>query len=92
MATLYTFQNIMIAIASSSVTSTSNTSVYITRQTYANLVANSSGQLPFLVLPIISVNTIDFAFNLYNYASCSFPFVATDFTTATDWLVYTLPS
>lgn len=92
MTTEYTFQNIMIAIATSAVTTTSDVQVYITRQAYANIITNSSGQIPFIVLPVISVSIIDFAFNLFNYASCSFPFVATDFTTATDWILYTLPS
>lgn len=87
-----TFQQIMIKIINGTITTTSDTNVYITRQTYINILDNSSGQIPFISLPVLSVNIIDFVFNLYNYAACSFPFIASDFTTATDWVQYILPS
>jgi hypothetical protein len=90
--TEYTFQTIIAAIISKTITSTTDVNVYISRLAYINIVTASLGQIPALNLPVISVSIIDFVFNFYNYTPSTFPFVATDFTTATDWVVYTLPT
>lgn len=89
--TTYTFQAIMTGIGNNSITSTSNNQIYITRQAYITLITNSSGNISFINLPLISVSIIDFNVTYFNF-NPAFPFVLTDFTTATDWVTYTLPT
>lgn len=89
--TTYTFQQIMTDIGNSTITTTSNTQIYISRQEYINLVTNSSGNISFINLPIISVSIINFNVSYFNF-NPAFPFVLTDFTAATDWVTYTLPT
>jgi hypothetical protein len=89
--TLYTFQNIMTAIFTGSITNTSDIKILVTREAYSNIITNSNGQLSNIVLPIMAVSTINFDVAYYNYAPY-FPFVVSDFITAADWLVYTLPT
>ena len=90
--TEYTFAAIMAAIIAKSITSTTDVNVYITRYAYSQIVVNSNGQIPFTNLPVLSVSIIDFSMGFFNYTPATFPFVATDFTAATDWYVYTLPA
>lgn len=89
--TLYTFQTLMADIQDGSVTTTSDVQVLITRQAYSNIITNSNGQISYVALPIMAVNIINFSVSYFNNAP-NFPFVVNDFTTATDWLVYTLPT
>lgn len=81
----------MLAIETGSITTTSNINILITRQSYSNIILNSAGNLSNIILPVIAVSIIDFTVYYFNQ-SPSFSFVATDFTAATDWIVYTLPT
>ena len=90
--TMYTFNAIMTAIETSVITATTDTNVYFTRYAYSQIVTNSNGQIPFTALPVMFVNTINMSVGFYNYAALAFPFVATDYTAATDWYVYSLPT
>jgi hypothetical protein len=91
MTTLYTFQNIMTAISNGSITTNSSTNILVTRQAYSNIITNSNGQISSVQLPIIAVNIINNSVFYFNN-SPAFPFVVNDFITASDWLVYTLPT
>jgi len=89
--TMYTFQTIMTDIGNGSITTTSATQIYITRQAYLNIITNSSGNISFINLPIIAVSIINFNVTYFNF-NPEFPFIVTDFTTATDWVTYILPT
>lgn len=89
--TTYTFQQIMTNIGNNTITTTSDTQILISRQEYIDIITNSSGNISAINLPIISVNIINFNVSYFNF-NLSFPFVLTDFTTATDWVTYTLPT
>ncbi len=89
--TTYTFQEIMTNIGDSTITTTSSTQILISRQEYINILANSSGNISFINLPIMAVNIVNFSVSYFNY-NPSFPFVLTDFTVASDWVTYTLPT
>lgn len=89
--TTYTFQNILMDIGNNSITTTNNNQIYITRQAYITLITNSAGNISFINLPLMSVNIINYDVTYFNF-NPSFPFVLTDFTTATDWVTYTLPT
>lgn len=89
--TTYTFQTILTDIGNGSITTTNNNALYITRQEYITLITNSSGNISFINLPLMAVSIINFNVTYFNF-NPSFPFVLTDFTTATDWVTYTLPT
>jgi len=88
--TTYTFQQIMADIGDGTTTTTSDTQIYITRQTYLDIVTNSNGSISLINLPIISVSIINFTVSYFNF-NPTFPFILTDFTTADDWDTYTFP-
>jgi hypothetical protein len=90
--TEYTFNAIMLDIISQAITTTTNVQVYITRYAYSQIVVNSNGQIPFTNLPVLSVSIIDFSVGFFNYTPANFSFIATDFTSANDWYVYTPPT
>lgn len=87
----YTFQTIMTNIGDSTITTTSNTQIYITRQAYIDIVTNSNGEIPAINLPIMSISIINFTVSYFNF-NPAFPFVLNDFTTETDWVTYIFPS
>lgn len=89
--TTYTFQQIMTDIGNSSITTTSNNQIYITRQEYVTLITNSSGNISYINLPLMSISIVNFSVSYFNF-NPSFPFILTDFTTATDWVTYLLPT
>lgn len=89
--TTYTFQTIMTDIGNSSITTTSATQIYITRQAYVNIITNSSGNISSINLPLMAINIIDFNVSYFNF-NPAFPFILTDFTVATDWVTYILPT
>lgn len=81
----------MADIGDGTITSTNNNQIYITRQEYITLITNSSGNISFINLPLISVSIINFSVTYFNF-NPAFPFILSDFTTATDWVTYTLPT
>lgn len=81
----------MTAISNGSITTNSSTNILVTRQAYSNIITNSNGQISSVQLPIIAVNIINNSVFYFNN-SPAFPFVVNDFITASDWLVYTLPT
>jgi hypothetical protein len=90
--TEYTFNAIMAAIIAKTITTTSDVNIYITRYAYSQIIVNSNGQIPYTNLPVMSVNAINFSVGFFNYTPIIFSFEASDFTTATDWIVYTPPT
>ncbi len=89
--TTYTFQQIMTNIGDGTITTTSNTQILISRQEYIDIVTNSNGNISFVNLPIMAVSIVNLNVSYFNY-NPSFPFILTDFTVASDWVTYTLPT
>jgi len=86
-----TFQQIMTDIEGLVISTTSSNQLYITRQKYIDVVNNSDGNVAAINLPLMSINIINFTVSYFNF-NPSFPFVVEDYTTADDWVTYTLPN
>lgn len=87
----YTFQEIMTNIGDLSITTTTSTQIYITRQAYVDIITNSNGNIAPINLPLMAINIINFTVTYFNFNPV-FPFILTDFTTATDWTTYIIPT
>jgi len=87
----YTFQDIMQNIGDLTITTTSATQIYITRQEYVDIVTNSNGNIPAINLPLMAINIINFDVSYFNF-NPAFPFILTDFTVASDWVTYIPPT
>jgi hypothetical protein len=85
-----TFQQIMADIEDSTIITTSNNKLFITRQHYIDIVNNSDGNVSLINLPLMSINIINYTVSYFNF-NPEFPFVVSDYTTANDWVTYTLP-